>query len=235
MGSRDSAGQRDDRTSDLAAPWSPQVFRPVLLPYEKQLAATIGLTEYEYSLFKKEVERRSKTRPAAYAHIPDIRNEPATTTAILVNLAIGLVLTGVSLLLAPKPKEPNQIKQIKQDDLTGPSRYNSTYGFDSVGDIATWATPVPIPFGKYVNKDGITSGGIVVTPDLVWSRLFSYGNHQIAKLLYAGEYGSAVPAQASTSARSRCRRCRSSTRFTTGGPGNNRLKAADKSSARRAP
>ena len=52
---------------------------------------------------------------------------------------------------------------------------------------------LPIPFEKYVNKDGIISGGIVVTPDLVWSRLFSYGHQQIAKLLYAaGEYGSAV-------------------------------------------
>ena len=192
MGSGHSAGQRDDRTSALAAPWSPQAYRPVLLPYEKQLAATIGLTDDEYLLFKKEVERQAKVRPAAYDHVPDVQN--AAAVPILINLAIGLVLTGVAMLLAPKPKEPPEIKQKKLADLNGPSRYNSTYGFDSVGEIATWATPVPIPFGKFVNKDGIYSGGLIVTPDLVWSRLYSYGSQQIAKLLYAaGEYGCAVP------------------------------------------
>lgn len=194
MGSRNSDRQFNDREGSLATDWSPKVYRPLLLPYEKQLAASIGLTEKEYLLFKKEVERKGRVRPAAYDHIPDIRNEP--TTIILINLAIGLVLTGVSMLLAPKPKAPDEKeqRQIKQNDLTGPSRYNSTYGFDSVGEIATWATPIPIPFGKFVDKDGIYSGGIVVTPSLVWSRLFSYGSQQIAKLLYAGgEFGSAVP------------------------------------------
>ena len=106
------------------------------------------------------------------------------------------MLTGVSLLLAPKPKEPNQIKQIKQDDLTGPSRYNSTYGFDSVATSPPGQPLCPFLLASMSTRDGITSGGIVVTPDLVWSRLFSYGNHQIAKLLYAGgEHGAAIPGE----------------------------------------
>lgn len=201
-----------------------------MLPYEKQLAATIGLSEDEYLLFKKEIERQSKVRPGAYDHIPDVQNGPIGP--VLVQIAIGLVLTGIGMLLAPKPKEPKEIKQIKQDDLTGPSRYNSTYGFDSVGEVATWATPVPIPFGKYVNKDGITSGGIVVTPDLVWSRLFSYGHQQIAKLLYAaGEYGSAVPSAQSIYIGTQPLSKMSDFNYAVyyrRGQGNNRLKAADK-------
>ena len=203
MGSRHSGSQLNDRESALATPWAAQAISPVLLPYEKQLAATIGLTEDEYFQFKKEVERRGRVRPAGYDHVPDIQNtglEP-----FLIQIAIGLVLTGVGILLAPKPKAPDRQERkaaIRQNDLVGPTRYNSTYGFDSIGPVATWSTPVPIAFGKYVDRtvgsETIRSGGIVVTPDLVWSRLFSYGNQQIAKLLYAaGEWGNAIPGEQS--------------------------------------
>ena len=119
MGLGYPGSERSLKTSPVAPTGALKAQRPVLLPFEKQLAATIGVTEDEYILFKKEVERKSRVRPAAYAHIPDIRNEP-TTTAILVNLAIGLVLTGVSVLLAPKPKAPNQQKE-REETPRGPN------------------------------------------------------------------------------------------------------------------
>ena len=199
MGSGSSNGERGNESRDLASLVGPQQIPAVLLPFEKQLAATIGLTEQEYVKFKEELERNSKPRPAEYAHIPDVRCDP--TGGILTSLVVGLLLSAASALLAPKPKEPKneERRQIKQADLTGPTRYNTTYGFDSVGEVATWATVIPIPFGKYVNSSGVTAGGIIATPDLVWSRLFSYGNQQIAKLLYAaGEWGAAVPSPEST-------------------------------------
>jgi hypothetical protein len=198
MGSRAFNSERSNESRDLAPLVGPQKVSVVLLPYEKQLAATIGLSLEEYVAFKEELERSQKPRPAEYAHIPDIRCDPVS---ILVSVVIGAVLTGVSMLLAPKPKAPknDERRQIKQADLTGPTRYNSTYGFDSVGEVATWATVIPIPFGKYVSADGVVSGGLLMNPDLVWSRLFSYGNQQIAKLLYAaGEWGAAVPSPEST-------------------------------------
>ena len=171
MGSRDLTCQRSLKTGAMASVGPIKTQRPVLLPFEKQLAATIGLTEDEYIVFRKEVEKQSRVRPAAYDHIPDIRCDPVS---IIVSLAVGVVLTAASALLAPKPKAPDEQKQrqnIRQSDLTGPSRYNTTYGFESLGDIATWSTPVPIIFGKLVEEIGLNTGGIVVTPDLVWSRL----------------------------------------------------------------
>lgn len=197
MGQRDSYRRATAEGGDVVSPFGLQPIPAVLLPYEKQLAATIGLTEEEYFWFKTEVEKNSKPRPAAYDHIPDINN--VSVGALVVSLVVGAVFSAASALLAPKPKGLNQQKDderksIKQSDLTGPTRYNSTFGFDSVAPVATWATLVPIPFGKYVNTGDTISGGIVVTPDLVWSRLFSYGRFQIAKLLYAGgEFGAAVP------------------------------------------
>jgi hypothetical protein len=230
MGSGSVDGKRSNQGRDLAPLIGPQRIPVVLLPYEKQLAKTIGLTDEEFYAFKLELERNAKPRPAEYDHVPDIRCDPVS---VLVSVAVGAILTGVSVLLAPKPKqqEREERRQIQQADLTGPTRYNSTYGFDSVGQIATWATTVPIPFGKYVNADGVVSGGLLINPDLVWSRLFSYGSKQVAKLLYAaGEWGAATPAPESTYVGTQPLSKLSEHNYAVyyrSGPGNNRIKASD--------
>ena len=105
--------------------FGPTVYDVPLLPYEKQLIATIGITEEEYRKFAAEVQRRGRLRPADYEHIPDIRcGDPAT--AILVNLAISLVLKCIAYLLTPKPKMPSARKQggvVDLDGLTRPTRF----------------------------------------------------------------------------------------------------------------
>ena len=162
-----------------------------LLPYERQLAAFLELTEAEYRQYRDELINSGKPRPAEYALIPDIRNEP--TTIILVNLAIGLALTAVSYLLMPKPRAPgkgreSETESIKLSDQTGRSRFNSVAGFDGVQQIAELGATIPIQFGRYEEhtRDGSTyfTGGFMASPQLVWSRMFSYGSHQGFKGLY---------------------------------------------------
>ena len=164
-----------------------------LLPYERQLAAFLGLTEAEYRQYRDELINSGKPRPAEYALIPDIRNEPISTTTILVNLAIGLALTAVSYLLMPKPRAPgkgreSETESIKLSDQTGRSRFNSVAGFDGVQQIAELGATIPIQFGRYEEhtRDGSTyfTGGFMASPQLVWSRMFSYGSHQGIKALY---------------------------------------------------
>lgn len=175
----------------MAALVGPSRYTDPLLPFEKQLAAQIGLSEEEYKDFRDEVYRRSKERPAAYDIIPDVQN--AFAVPALISLAIGAAFTVVSALLAPKPKEPEKPKEqktISGSDKTGPTRFNTTYGFESLAELAQWGDVIPIPFGKTTPR----TGGILVTPKLMWSRVFSYGSHQVVKALYAcGEYGLATP------------------------------------------
>lgn len=179
----------------MAALVGPSRYTDPLLPFEKQLAAQIGLSEEEYKEFRDEVYRRSKERPAAYDHIPDIEN--AFAVPALISLAIGAAFTVVSALLAPKPKEPEKPKErktISGSDKTGPTRFNTTYGFESLAEIAQWGDVIPIPFGKTTPG----TGGLLVTPKLVWSRVFSHGSHQMVKALYACcEYGLAKPSRRS--------------------------------------
>ena len=194
MGRRHSDDLRSQKSGELASPFGPARIPDLLLPFEKQLAASIGLTEAEYVAFKRELEKNAKPRPAEYAGIPDIRN--GATTIGIVSIVVGILTTVASALLAPKPQgvDERRDRSIRLSDINGPTRYNSSYGFDSIGEIATWTTLVPIPFGKFVDYSGTYSGGIIVTPSLVWSRLFSYGKSQIAKLLFVGgEQGCAIP------------------------------------------
>jgi len=102
--------------------------------------------------------------------------------------------------LAPKPPKPGEQEEIKTKQLgnqQGRARFNSSTGFDSAPQLAELASRVPIPFGRYeeyalddpqVDEDevGITgypSGGFIVEPLLVWSRLLSNGSFQSLKCI----------------------------------------------------
>ena len=185
------AGGNLVRQSDVgegAVVIGPTVYDVPLLPYEKELIKTIGITEEEYRRFTQEAKRRGALRPAEYAGVPDIKN--AAAVPVLINLAIGLVLTGISYLLTPKPKMPSAQRReggvIDLASVTGANRFTPSRGFETLAELADYASPVPLIFGLY--KDGI--GGMLVTPKLVWSRMFSHGTMQRAKLMFVvGEQG----------------------------------------------
>jgi hypothetical protein len=176
-----------------------------LLPFERELVATLGCTEAEYRAFTVEAMKRSRVRPAEYDNIPDINAilpaagaaaaaflggaaAKSATTAFLVNLAVGVALSALSFLLTPKPKQQGQGQaQSRQlPSVTGADRFSATSGFDTQADLANYGDPVPIIFGQYTGE----TGGVLAAPSLVWSRAFSYGSQQGVKLLFVvGEQG----------------------------------------------
>jgi hypothetical protein len=107
----------------------------------------------------------------------------------------------VSILLAPKApalESPAKIKGKKLADQIGPSRFNQTTSFDNVSSLAEYGQPIPIPFGKRgTGSDGALTGGLILAPALVWSRIYSYGSYQAFEGIYvAGEYGVDAPSLA---------------------------------------
>ena len=180
---------RQSGTEKGAVVFGPSVYDVLLLPYEKELIKTIGITEEEYRKFAAEVRRRGVVRPAEYDHIPDVVNGDPLTAA-LVSIAISLVLTGVSYLLTPKPKMPEASKRTQLDlgSTTAANRFTPSRGFDTLNELADYGSPIPIIFGLYDEDRKI--GGMLVTPKLVWSRMFSHGTQQSAKLMFVvGETG----------------------------------------------
>lgn len=166
------------------------VYRPNLLPYERQIIELAGVSEDEYRFFVQEAYKRAAVRPAEYNHIPEVVNGPVLVP-ILINIAIGALTTTVAYLLTPKPRSvaPQQsqsISQVTLDSIVGGQRFTPTFGFDSQAELASYGEPIPIAFGRWTG----TSGGMLVTPKLVWSRMFSYGKQQGVKLLFVvGEQG----------------------------------------------
>ena len=164
-----------------------------LLPYERALIKSIGISEQEYREFFRRVVEASE-RPLGYEHIPDIVNAPAVP--VLINLAIGLVLTGVGALLAPKPpagtdrQERQENGSITLSSQQGRTRFNQTVGFDGVPQLAQLGSRIPLIFGKRRNNSQSVlealnnSGGIVVEPLLVWSQVLSKGTYQNFKGVY---------------------------------------------------
>ena len=107
--------------------------RRVLLPQEVELCELLGITEEEYWFFVDKTESYNGQRSKAYDLVPDIRMEP---TSFLVQLAIGIVLTVISYLMTPKPKQPKTPSSLKTADVSGPKRFSPQTGFDSVQELA---------------------------------------------------------------------------------------------------
>ena len=170
-------------------------YDPPLLPYEVALIEALGCSDEEYRKFVRFAQQHARVRPAEYAHIPEINNFEVVA---IISLVLGLASTAVSVLLAPKApalESPAKIRGKKLADQIGPSRFNQTTSFDNVSSLAEYGQPIPIPFGKRgTGSDGALTGGLILAPALVWSRLYSYGSYQAYEGIYvAGEYGVDAP------------------------------------------
>jgi len=158
--------------------------RRILLPYELDLCESLGITPDEYWEFIFAAQETLKERGKEYDHIPDIRNAPVAP--ILINLVIGIALTAIGMLLAPKPKAQEQ-KQQRRLDIAGSrgrTRYSKSNNFDSVQQLASLGETIPLIFADHQKQpDGSEYGGIRVETDLLLSQMLSSGNNQILHAL----------------------------------------------------
>tara|TARA_R110000772_G_scaffold100605_1_gene200988 strand:- start:40 stop:3798 length:3759 start_codon:yes stop_codon:yes gene_type:complete len=160
----------------------------VLLPYEKHLIDALGCTEEEYKQFVRHLQHKATARPAEYELVPDVKND-ATVIAIVVSLAVGLITSAVSYLLMPKPKAQRDITQLQLGGADGASKFSPNSGFDSAQNLASYGISVPIVFTKRIQIAGETSGGLLISPALVWSRMKSWGSFQVVEIVTVAGQG----------------------------------------------
>jgi len=163
-----------------------------LLPFEKRLINELGLSEQEYKQFAHEVRKRGYVRPAEYAGIPDVQN--GALTVAIISLVIGLASTAASIFLAPKPRQPQQTQSQRpnftsQDlgSVQGADIFTPSYGFNSLQELAAYGNIVPIVFTRrqtnHDDRGEFQSGGVLISPTLVWSRIKSWGTYQISEII----------------------------------------------------
>lgn len=144
--------------------------RRVLLPAEAELCNAVGLSVDEYWYFLELTEAYNGERAKEYELVPDVRNDPVTVA--IINLIVGVALTAVSMLLAPKPRSAPKQKSppsLQTADQSGSRRFAPQTSFDSVQELATLGAIVPLIF---------TRKGVRVTSQLLWSQMLSLGTGQ---------------------------------------------------------
>jgi hypothetical protein len=160
-----------------------------LLPFEKAIAESLGISEQEYGMLLAEINRRNRTRPAAYDQIPDIQN--IALLPIVGKFAIGglLSLFGKKRQTEPPPPPPPPKEFIERLDIkessfdTSASRYSTNYGWQGFGAIASLGQPVPRIYTKEQTIDGQIVGGVRVNLLALWTEALSYGNSQMLRYL----------------------------------------------------
>ena len=161
-----------------------------LLPYEKQLIEALGCTEAEYREFVCQAARRALATPAPAVQATGFE-------LFLVNLVIGIALSAASYLLTPKPKldAPAKVRQRQLGGKTGRENYAPSFSFESLQDLAIYGNVVPIAFTRRQDHAaGFSTGGLTISPSLVWSRLKSWGGFQVLEMVaIAGQGDMAKP------------------------------------------
>ena len=155
--------------------------RRVLLPAEVELCETVGLTVDEYFDFVDIVDSYNGTRAKEYELIPNIQNGPAVP--VLVSIAVGIALQAVGALLAPKPRSPesqDRLSPIRTADITGQSRFAPQSEFNSIQDLASLGSVIPLIF---------TRRGVRVNAQLLWSQFRSKGITQQLNAIFAFSAG----------------------------------------------
>lgn len=176
MAERDPLHQQNGTTGGMV-PYRRTVRLP-LLPYEQQLIDLLGISREEYEWFAEQARYKARLRPDGYEHIPEITAD-ATVIAV-VSLVIGLASSAASFLLAPKPKAITPAREsggrsIELANVAGQERFAPTFGFDSQQSLVNYGSPIPLIF---------TTSGLLVSPQLVWSRVLSRGRFQIAEMQF---------------------------------------------------
>ena len=152
----------------------------VLLPQDREIMSITGMDEAQYRWFCRQAILHSKLRPG----------EPTNFLVVpfLIQLAIGVALSYVASLLAPKPKQPSaaqaDVKDVQGQTLVNGARYTPKTGFDSVQNVVEIGSTIPIVYANRQMLDGIGYGGVRVNTNLLWSQIYSIGGGQLLRSIF---------------------------------------------------
>ena len=161
--------------------------RGAILPWEKQLIDTLGLTIEEYNWYANEVANYRPERDPAYDVVPEVQCTGIDPISLIaINLVVGIGASFASQALAPKPKLPKQSDPAQQQsggDASGASvnaenRFTNVDGFTSVQPLARLGESMQMVFANRQTFGSKTYGGVRVETKLVWSQLLSQGDGQ---------------------------------------------------------
>lgn len=152
-----------------------------LLPYEKGLIDTLGITEEEYFAF---LEAQRTYRDPKIDTALDIRNEVGTVALVLT--IVGTLAQVGAALLAPRPEIPDQPGLQRK---AREKRFAPRYAFNSVQQLSQYGDPINL---VYVDNIDNPDGAVRLTSSLVWSAVKSIGSAQLFQALFVAGAGKII-------------------------------------------
>ena len=151
----------------------------VLLPQDRVIMDITGMNQAQYKEFCLQCYKASRDMPS---------NEPTAFINFLIPLIIGIALSFVAALLAPKPKlpeePPEQRNEGGQNFVTG-NRAAPTSGFDTVQNVVEVGSVISLIYANRREVNGIWYGGVRVNTNLLWSQLYSVGGGQLLRAMFS--------------------------------------------------
>ena len=183
------------RTNQPSGMVTSRQIRGAILPWEKQLIDTLGLTIEEYNWYANEIANYRPERDPAYDHVPHVVCDP---TGGILTAVVGIGLSFAAQALAPKPKLPKQSdpgqeqsegRQITGASVNADNRFTNVDGFTSVQPLAKLGEVMPLVFANRQTFNNKTYGGVRVETKLLWSQLLSQGDGQELLALFLASAG----------------------------------------------
>ena len=159
---------------------SPNTDRIVLLPQDLELIEILGITPAEYRKFCRDCQLNSRLRPG----------EPTAFLIIpfLIQLVIGVALSLLASLLAPKPKAPKPARldsrTVDGQDIVSNTRFAPKAGFDGLQNVVELGSLIPLVYAKRETVEGVTYGGVRINTNLLWSQLYSLSGSQMLRAIF---------------------------------------------------
>ena len=152
----------------------------VLLPQDRVIMEITGMNQAQYKDFCLQCYKSGRSIPSD----TPVAFDPFTA---LIYLVIGIALSYVATLLAPKPKqeEPEQQKNEGGQNFVTGNRAAPTSGFDTVQNVVEVGSVIPVIYANRREVGGIWYGGLRVNTNLLWSQLYSVGGGQLLRAMFS--------------------------------------------------
>lgn len=156
-----------------------------LLPSDRYIADLLGLTDEQYRYYIAEVRRRAAEgpQPSVVAIGPDWWIYALVITTLL---STGFSIASAFLKPRMSQQQQPQLRQVQtQGETTSNIRkYAPRQGFDSVQDIATIGSAVPLVYAKRELIGGEYYGGIRINVPLIWSEILTLDKGQLLRAMF---------------------------------------------------
>ena len=142
-----------------------------------------GMSEKQYRFFVRQAILHSKLRPG---ELTAFLIDPVSL--FIIQLVVGIALSYLATLLAPKPKAPEaqnlNTNTVQGQNLVNGARFTPKTGFDSVQNVVELGSVVPLVYANRQVIDGIAYGGVRVNTNLIWSQIYSIGGGQLLRAVF---------------------------------------------------